>query len=945
MLVIVGLFALLSLATPAEAIAPPRLQLQVSGGDVEFMDYCLDSGLRVVFQVDRSQPLVSVSTVVGSGGAADPEGMAGMAHLVEHLWFRSSQAHVPAVWQLRNRLGASMNGFTSFDTTTYTTVAPAQYVRTLLEIEGQRLVNPLNGVTPEIFETEREVVRNELRQNYEDTSASGRSSAYQRMFPEGHPYHRLVIGDHETLDAIDLEAAQAWAVEQYRPANTTIMVVGDIDPEATNVWLAQTFPAAALEGPGGSCAARIPAEAPAVPDPTDTSFVREQAEVDELQALITWAVPGGYRPVEGLERMVMSMLSSSLRRYQGRSVPCSIYVQTEASVISCRISLHDPDDRRAIQDPEQRLRRALDGVHEMWDMTNRDWQARSYSRSRLGQAADLFLAGEEVSGTRSTRSTLMTRHLHHTGNVDYFMSRLGWLEPIRAGHAAEFAARYLDKRRAVVTILSPITERSATRVGDHHGGGAQQLDDQVFDDLAAEVERLFVPLDLEPMVDIELDNGLRVLMLPYGTMPYARVGLLLPGGASQNPSARLDDTTWDNVQSLWKDEQGHSMGRAPNAIGGEWRIENGPGWHEYSISGSGANLEAQLYLLRARMDSVRVKQDDKADDLEAMENSLWRAREQPEHWEAVAAWPMLAPEHAEVLPLDEAGLLAIKETKLGVLKAWNRSIVDPERATLVVVGRYDQERAQDWVERWWADWSPRGDAQPLPSPNPLPDAPERTVLVLDRPTTTQTQVTLRCQLPGLDAEQALAQDMAAYMFTSRTKYELRVKSGWTYGVHRSFVDLPGIGRLLTVNTSVQNSAAGQTLATMLGLMDEVGFDGVARQVLARQQVAWAQSYAQGQQSTRQVLDRILYPLERGMELDYVTDYEQRLAALQPQDLVGALEGCREHEVITMVGPAEEIAPQLDELGIAFEHYNWRVERDRLMQEHDPKRWEKAQKER
>ncbi len=943
-----GLLLTLAAVDPAGAISAPRLQLQVADYDVRYTDYCLPSGLRVVFQEDHSQPVVSVTTVVGSGASADPEGMEGMAHLVEHLWFRSAQAHIPAVWQMRNRLGAWMNGYTSFDTTKYTTVAPSRYVRTLLEIEGQRLTDTLNGVDEAIFQTEREVVRNELRQNYENTGRSGMASSYLRLFPEGHPYHRSVIGDHQSLDDIDLEAAQAFAAEHYVPTNTTIMVVGDIDPDATSAWLAQSFPPHLLEGSGSSCEARLADEPPPVPDPVDTSFVREQAEVDDIQALITWAVPGGYRPIEGLERMVMGMLDWSLEKYQSRDPQCSIYIQAEASIISCVLDLRPPEDPRAIQDPEQRLRRALDGVHELWDMANRDWQARSYSRSRLAMAADLFLSGEEVSGTYSTRSTRLTEHLHHTADFDYFLSRLAWLEPIKAGHAAEFAAEYLDKRRAVVTILEPYQDRSMAEAGgEHQRGGDQDFEAPLDTDTPMEdqVTNLMVPLDLEELQDFELDTGLRVLMLPFGTMPYARANLLLPGGELHEPMPELERVTWKATSTLWKDEQGMRMSLAPSAVGGEWRYEIGQGWHEYGISGSGGNLEAQLYLLRQRLDSHRVKLSEKGDYVDALERSIWRSRERPEHWAAELARAHLAPDHPSTRPFDEATLEAVRALGLGDLKVWGRSIVQPRDATLVVVGRYDEERARDWVERWFGDWDPKAEEAPLPEPAALPDPPEQRVFVLDKPTATQTKLALRCQMAGLDVERALAQSMAAELLSGRTKYELRVRSGVTYGVNYGFVDLPEVGRLLTVSTRVQNSAAGEAVATMLHITDVIGSGALGGTILDRAKLARASSYAQGQQTTHQVSSRLLWPLERGMGLDYVTSYGERLAAITPADLGAQMERCEDHEVITLVGPQAEILPQLEELEIPYELFDWQAERDRLMQEHAPDRWKDEQKRR
>ncbi len=89
----------------------------------------------------------------------------------------------------------------------------------------------------------------------------------------------------------------------------------------------------------------------------------------------------------------------------------------------------------------------------------------------------------------------------------------------------------------------------------------------------------------------------------------------------------------------------------------------------------------------------------------------------------------------------------------------------------------------------------------------------------------------------------------------------------------------------------------------------------------------------------------MWPLERGLGLDYVTSYGERLGALEVGSVARELESCMGHEVVTLVGPQAEITGQLEAMEIDHSILDWRAERDRLMQAEAPDRWRKAEGER
>ena len=107
----------------------------------------------------------------------------------------------------------------------------------------------------------------------------------------------------------------------------------------------------------------------------------------------------------------------------------------------------------------------------------------------------------------------------------------------------------------------------------------------------------------------------------------------------------------------------------------------------------------------------------------------------------------------------------------------------------------------------------------------------------------------------------------------------------------------------------------------------------------------ARKYVIGQQSNQQMLGRISYPLQKGWGVEYFTGMANRLASVDAAALSSEVEQCIGHEVVTLVGPAEVIVPQLEERGLAHEVYDYEAERDRLWELYHPKTWKKELKRR
>src|SRR6185503_19117712 len=129
------------------------------------------------------------------------------------------------------RAGASeRNGTTNLDRTNYFETVPSNQVEIALWLESDRMAFLLDHANQDTFASQREVVKNERRQNYEN-APYGLVMQYVReeLFPATHPYHLLTIGSPADLDAASLEDVRAFFRRNYVPNNATLVLSGDFD--------------------------------------------------------------------------------------------------------------------------------------------------------------------------------------------------------------------------------------------------------------------------------------------------------------------------------------------------------------------------------------------------------------------------------------------------------------------------------------------------------------------------------------------------------------------------------------------------------------------------------------------------------------------------------------------------------------------------------------------
>jgi zinc protease len=191
----------------------------------------LDNGLRVLTLVDRTTPIVSFQSWVDVG-SGDEGRYTGLAHLFEHMMFRGTK-NVPG--DLRDRLlrerGSRGNAFTSNDFTVYFEDVSAEHLPLVIELEADRLENLI--ISPEVLETERQVVLEERRFRTEDNPSGRLVEALLALSFVAHPYRRPTVGWMSDVEQVPVEECVEFFDEYYTPGNIVISIAGDFDEEET----------------------------------------------------------------------------------------------------------------------------------------------------------------------------------------------------------------------------------------------------------------------------------------------------------------------------------------------------------------------------------------------------------------------------------------------------------------------------------------------------------------------------------------------------------------------------------------------------------------------------------------------------------------------------------------------------------------------------------------
>ena len=258
---------------------------------VPYETFVLPNGLHVVLHEDHTLPLIGVNLWYHVGSAREKTGRTGFAHLFEHIMFEGS-GHVPLgkFDQWLEAAGGDNNASTGTDRTNYFETVPANALELPLFLESDRMAFLVDSMTPEKVNIQRDVVKNERRESY-DNQPYGLAwlTIDENLFPPEHPYHWPVIGSMEDLSAASFEDVVDFFRKYYTPSNASLLIAGDFNPEKTRALVAHWF----SDVPAGTPVPPIAAPVPLI------SAERRLVLEDKVQLprlYMAWITPAQFTP-------------------------------------------------------------------------------------------------------------------------------------------------------------------------------------------------------------------------------------------------------------------------------------------------------------------------------------------------------------------------------------------------------------------------------------------------------------------------------------------------------------------------------------------------------------------------------------------------------------------------------------------------------------------------
>ncbi|MSP25863.1 MAG: insulinase family protein [Myxococcales bacterium] len=450
-----GIAALLgALAGPTAAAPDGAKSVEASAKAViaiPFVQQTLPNGLTVILHEDHTSPLVVVNVNVAVGSRDEKAKRTGFAHLFEHLMFMGTE-RVPEkafdAWMEKE--GGSNNAWTSQDRTDYYDVGPSHSLPLLLWLEADRFSVLGQQLTEDKLDTQRDVVKNERRQQVENQPYGKAELALpELLYPVGHAYHHPVIGSHEDLEAASVADVRAFFAEHYVPPNTSLVIAGDFDPKATMPLVEKYFGSI----PGAKAPARAVTAAPVVLAGEQRLTLEDNVSLPKI--IMAWHSPPHFAPGDAELDLFAAVLSSgkASRLYQplvyDKQLAQSVHAYQSSQALGSYFAIE------AIARPGV----SLDDLEREIDIVIASVVAAAVSEAELGRARILY-ESSFVSRVQSlaTRASMLNGYYAERGDPGFIQADLDRYLRATPAELLRYAQSTLAPKARVVLRIVPKAE-------------------------------------------------------------------------------------------------------------------------------------------------------------------------------------------------------------------------------------------------------------------------------------------------------------------------------------------------------------------------------------------------------------------------------------------------------------------------------------------------------
>jgi len=864
--------------------------------DVKVEKYKLPNGMTVILHEDHSLPIAAVDIWYKVGSKDEPERRSGFAHLFEHLMFMGTERVPNGMFDnLMEKYGGSNNASTAEDRTNYYESGPSSLLPTFLWLEADRLETLGKDMNQKKLDLQREVVKNERRQNTENTPYGKAEEAVNGlMFPKGHPYSTSVIGSMEDLDNASVRNVQDFFATFYVPNNASMVVAGDFDPKVVKPLIAKLFSTI----PRGNDIVRKTVQPFAF-------STKRTTMVDDVQApktIMVWHSPAAYTPGDIEMRLAGSILSSG---YSSRLYQALVVEKGLASDVS---ATQDPLQLGSMFYVEATAKEGVsqDKLEAAIDQVLHDFRKTGPTKAELSRQVAQFAFGS----TNSLQSIpdladKLNEYEFYFGEPNAFQTELARYRAATPESVRAAAARYLDPdRRLILRVVPQIAQPAQNPRATQPAMSPDK------------------PFAFPQPVSLKLSNGIQVFYWQRTGLPIVTttVRFNLGGAIDPAPKAGLASITADMLDEGAGNYNAEQLTNALDDLGAQLNTSADQISSEVSLTATTPNFAKALPLMadvvlrpklaKSEWDRVQgIELDDLTqadDDADALASRI-------------ANREFFGPGHPFAIPAS--GLKStVKGLALDDVKAEYRKIYRPESATIFGAGSLSPTEYKNLLEKQFGAWRATGQGATAAGSYPAPKQDKLRVVVVDKPGAVQTVIRILMPTEPISSPNRYAlQELGTVFggtFTSRINHNLREEKGYTYGAGLRFTFTKPVS-YIRASSSVRTDVTGASLKEFLKEFDKIRTGDVTNDEAAKARSTIRFDVVNGVNTLQGLVSSDIDYFANGIPFGSIGGELAKFGTVKTEEMNALAKDAFpvEKALIVLVGDKGEILRQIKDLGL------------------------------
>ncbi len=803
--------------------------------NIDFETFTLQNGLRVIFHVDRTDPVVAVALTSHVGSAKETEGRTGFAHLFEHLLFLESENLGPGgLDKLSARIGGSgAHGSTNRDRTNYYQTVPNDALEKMIWAEADKLGYFINTVTEPVLAKEKQVLKNEKLQII-DNRPYGHTQYVidQNLYPEGHPYSWQIIGSLKDLQNATLQDVKDFFNRWYVPNNVVLTIAGDFDTQQAKDWVHKYFD----EIKRGQEIKPLEKQPANLTETKKLYYEDNFAKLPELT--LTWpSVPLYHKDSYALEVLTQYLADGkNAPLYQNlvavKGLTDNVRMYNYSSELAGQLVLQV----RAYNQKD------LDSVKLAIEETLRDFDKNGIPEKDLKR----IKAGQETGFYNSISSVLgkgfeLAQYQIFAGDPNEINRNVEKIMAVSRADVKRVFGKYIENKHYVATSFVP---KGQVELALENSEEANVVEEKIVEGAEDEIVRNHnvsyqkTPSSFDRSVEppywgtpeiktpeiwkTTLPSGLKILGITENEVPLIKFRLEMEGGLllENRDKVGVSNLLANLMTRGTKNKSPQELEEAIELLGSSINVSAKDEKVILSGTGLARNFSATMDLVKEIMLEPRW---DEAEFKLVKRQALSQIKQQEANPNNIAEneFRKLIYGRNHILANNNLGTReSVEKISIQDLKNYFEDNLSPLRATFLAVGALNQNKAVESLKGLSANWPPRSVKIPE---FPQPKVPETAkVYFYDVPGAKQSVVKIGTPALAATDEDFYSAEVMNYRlggggFASRLFQELREGKGYTYGIQSGFSGSKLIGPF-SVTSGVRSNITFEAVELIKDIM-------------------------------------------------------------------------------------------------------------------------------